>query len=333
MVKERKQHLLGLIMLSATAIFWGAGFILNDQLLSHGFGSTPNLINATRFGVSAIILAIVFCRQLKFNKKILLFGAIGGAMLFAGFTLQIYGLKMSTPSHNGFFTAAYIIFVPFIAWIVLKKRPNWIMFTGIGIAIIGLVILNFFRSEDAKPNSMLGDILTFTGALMFAAQIVWTDLALKKDVDAVNMTVWQCIAAGILFVLYTAIFERKNCVSIDFDARYDIWRLAITTLCGTAFAYFSQSFAQNYLNSCETSIILACESPIGAVLSILCGIELFHWSTLVGGLLVIAAAVIIEIIPTIITNRKQRRQANKEIPQTVTPPEENSSPNDEPPTE
>ena len=307
MIKERKLHLLGLIMLSATAIFWGAGFVVNDQLLTHSFGQTPNLINATRFTVSAIILALVFCRQLKLNKKTLLFGALGGAMLFAGFTLQIHGLKMSTPSHNGFFTAAYIIFVPFIAWLIFKKRPHWLMFVGMGIAIAGLVILNFFHAEDAKPNSAIGDALTLTGALLFAMQIVWTDLALKKGVDTVNMTVWQCIAAAILFILYTAIFESKNYASINFDAGYDVWRLAVTTLGGTAFAYFAQSFAQNHLNSCETSIILACESPIGTLLSILCGIELFHWNTLVGGILVITAAVIMEIVPFIIAKRKQRK--------------------------
>ena len=304
-VKKDKGHLLGLIMLSMTAVFWGAGFVLNDQLLGSAFHDAPNLINAVRFGVSAIVLALIFCKKLKFDKKTVLLALAGGAMLFAGFTLQIYGLRSSTPSHNGFFTAAYIVFVPFIAWILLKKRPTWIMFAGVAVALAGLAILNFFNAENDKPT-LAGDLLTLTGALMFAAQIVWTDFSLKKGADTVNMTVWQCVFAAVLFILYTVIFESNNYSAISFDASYCVWRLIVTTLGGTAFAYFSQTYAQNRLNATETSLILACESPIGALLSVACGIEAFRWNTLVGGLLVIAAVIMMEIVPEITAKRKQK---------------------------
>ena len=305
-VKKDKGHLLGLIMLSMTAVFWGAGFVLNDQLLGSAFHDAPNLINAVRFGVSSIVLAVIFCKKLKFDKKTILFGLAGGAMLFAGFTLQIYGLRSSTPSHNGFFTAAYIVFVPFIAWILLKKRPTWIMFVGVAAALTGLAILNFFNAENDEPT-LIGDLLTLTGALLFASQIVWTDFSLKKGADTVNMTVWQCVFAAILFILYTVIFESKNYSAISFDASYCVWRLIVTTLGGTAFAYFSQTYAQNRLNATETSLILACESPIGALLSVACGIEAFRWNTLVGGLLVIAAVIIMEVIPAVSENRKRNK--------------------------
>ena len=305
-VKKDKGHLLGLIMLSMTAIFWGAGFVLNDQLLSSAFYGAPNLINATRFGVSAIILAVIFCKKLKFDRKTISFGLIGGAMLFAGFTLQIYGLRSSTPSHNGFFTASYIIFVPFIAWILLKKRPSWIMFVGVAVALTGLAILNFFTDGQDKPT-LIGDLLTLAGAILFASQIAWTDFSLKKGADTVNMTVWQCVFAAVLFILYTVIFESKNYSAINFDAGYCVWRLIVTTLGGTAFAYFAQTYAQNRLNATETSQILACESPIGALLSVACGIEIFRWNTLVGGLLVIAAVIIMEVIPAVTANRAKRK--------------------------
>ena len=69
----KKQHFLALVMLSMTAIFWGAGFVLNDNLLKAAFNDTPNLINTIRFGVATIVLGIVFARKLKFNRKTLLY--------------------------------------------------------------------------------------------------------------------------------------------------------------------------------------------------------------------------------------------------------------------
>ena len=303
---NKKQHLAGLVMLSLTAIFWGAGFVLNDNLLNAAFFATPNLINTLRFGVSAILLGAIFARKLRFNKKIILYAGIGGILLFGGFTLQLIGLKYTTPSHNGFFTASYIIFVPFISWILLKKRPCWQMFAGVGVAIVGLLILNLYGIiKDGTSNTAVGDLLTLAGAVLFAAQIALTDYAYsKKAVDYPNMTFWQILTGAVLFALYTLIFESKHYSSITFDASYCVWRLLIVILCGTAFAYLAQSYAQKHLSSTETSLVLACESPIGALISIIAGVETFVWTTVVGGMMVIAAVLIIEFIPRLSARRK-----------------------------
>lgn len=305
-----KQHLVGLVMLSVTAIFWGAGFVLNDNLLQSAFNDAPNLINTIRFGAAAILLGIVFCRKLKFERRTLLYAGIGGLLLFGGFTLQLLGLKRTTPSHNGFFTASYVVFVPFVAWILRKKRPSWVTFVGVVIAVAGLAILNLdFTLNNNVSETLAGDLLTLAGAVMFAVQIALTDYAYtEKQIDFENMTFWQALFAAILFTLYSVIFESGNYAAITFDPSYCIWRLAVVAVCGTAFAYLSQGYAQKHLSPTETSLILACESPIGAIISIIAGIELFVWNTAVGGALVIAAVVIMELCPRLIARRTKRKQ-------------------------
>lgn len=301
-------------MLSLTAIFWGAGFVLNDNLLNAAFYNTPNLVNALRFGISAVLLGAIFAKKLRFNRSIILYAGIGGITLFGGFTLQLIGLKYTTPSHNGFFTAAYIIFVPFISWILRKKRPRLQMFVGVGVAIVGLLILNIYGIiKEGFSNTLVGDLLTLAGAILFAAQIAWTDFAYsKKAVDFPNMTFWQIFTGTILFVLYTIIFESKNYSAITFDPSYCIWRLAIVIVCGTTFAYLAQSYAQKHLSSTETSLVLACESPIGAFISVIAAVEKFAWTTVVGGLLVILAVLIIELTPKITTRQKQKQTSTEQ---------------------
>ncbi|MCH5152420.1 MAG: DMT family transporter [Clostridiales bacterium] len=304
MIKANKQHTIGLILLTLTAMFWGAGFVLNDQLLTVAFFNTPSLLNALRFCIAALCLLAVFNKKIKFNKQILLYGGLGGVMLFAGFLSQTIGLKYTTPSHSGFFTASYVMFVPFIAWIAYRKRPRWISFVGVAVAIVGLVVLNFKNDEVGAEKTWIGDLLTIFCALMFALQIFWTDYTLKKDkVDFVQMTFWQVAVAGVLFVLYSAIFESKYYTSMSIDMGYCWWRLLIVIFGGTAFAYYAQTFAQKHLNAMETSLIMACESPIGAFLSMVLLIEPFSWQTVVGGVLVIAAVILVEVIPAI-NNKK-----------------------------
>ncbi|MCM1194737.1 MAG: hypothetical protein NC332_02250, partial [Firmicutes bacterium] len=78
--KSKQQHIASIIMLSMTAIFWGAGFVLNDQLLASAFSSTPNVLNALRFTTSAAALAIIFAKKLRVSKQALLYGMFGGIL-------------------------------------------------------------------------------------------------------------------------------------------------------------------------------------------------------------------------------------------------------------
>ena len=308
MIQEtKKQHSIGLIMLSITAIVWGAGFVLNDQLLNAAFFNTPSLLNALRFVFATLCLAVIFNKRIKFNKQILFYAGLGGVMLFAGFLCQTIGQKYTTPSHSGFFTASYVMFVPFISWIAYKKRPRAICFVGVAVAVVGLVILNFKTNEADAEKMWLGDILTIFCALMFALQILWTDYSLKSNkVDFVQLTFWQVATAALLFVVYSSIFESKHFSTMSIDMSYCWWRLLIVIFGGTAFAYYAQTFAQNHLSATECSLIMACESPIGAFLSMILLIEPFSWQTVVGGVLVIAAVILVEVMPTICDKKAKK---------------------------
>ena len=314
--KINKQHTLGIILLSATAILWGAGFVLNSQLSSTSFVNAPAMLNAVRFVGAALILLIIFARKLKFNKKTLLYGSIGGIMLFAGFQLQLVGLGYTTPAHCGFFTASYIVFVPFMSWIAYKKRPKWIVFVGIALAITGLVILNINKETDSSKSTWIGDLLTLGGATMFALQIVWGDYALKKGMDYNNLTFWQVAFAGVLFILYSLIFESKNYDIANFDVNYSWWRLLIVVFGGTAFAYYAQTYAQMHLTPSETSLLLACESPIGMVISVIVGLDNVTWTIFVGGALVVIAVVLVEVVPAL-TDKKRKIQEQVNVTETT----------------
>lgn len=302
-----KKHNIALIMLSATAIVWGAGFLLSDTLLTHGFRNVPFTLNALRFGCAALVLVAVFCTKIKLSKQLLLYGSVGGVFLFCGFALQLIGLKYTTPASCGFFTASYSLFVPLICWIFFKKRPSWIVGFGIISALAGLLILNVPNGNAAQgENELLGNMLALGGSLFFAIQIIWADRALKdKGADSLGMTVVQIVVCAIAFVISALVLETKSYSSLQIDWSVCWWTLAIVTLAGTAFAYFAQTFAQSHLASTETSLIIACESPIGAILSVALGADVFSWQICVGGFFVLLAVVLVEILPSVLQKKAQ----------------------------
>lgn len=294
-------------MLSLTAVVWGAGFVLNDQLLSKFFYQTPLLFNSIRFSVSAVLLLAMFCTKITFDKKSIAYSALGGVFLFASFALQVYGLKYTTPAHSGFFTAGYIVFVPFVVWAVRKQKPSPSTMAGVVIAIVGLAIINLSGNNNENGNDMLkGDLLTLACALMFSLQIVWSEVSLEKGVNHYTFTTFQMCFAAILFASGALIAEHGNFNTVTFEPSYGIWRFALVILFGTVFAYFSQTYAQQHLSSGETALIMGCESPVGALVSLVVGLDVFGWNIVVGGLLVVAAVVLVEVVPAL---RKKEENA------------------------
>ncbi len=299
---QKQQHILALTMLSLTAIIWGWGFVLNSELLNASFEQTPILLNAVRFGGASVVLLVVFATKLRFNKQSVLCSLIGGTFLFFAFWLQTIGLKYTTPAHNGFFTASYIIFVPFFSWAVSKKRPRISTFVGIGIAVVGLAVLNL--KGQSQQNTLFGDLITLVSALIFALQIVWTGHVVdKQKADHYTFTTLQLAVASVWFVVASLIFESSKYNSIEFNFSYSGWRMLVVALLGTAFAYFSQTFAQINLTSSETSLILGCESPIGAIISILIGLDTFTWGIVIGGMLVFVGVIVVEVLPNVVKKK------------------------------
>ena len=306
---NEKKRILSLVMLSAVALIWGIGFVLADELLADGFAPVPGLQNAIRFGVGTLLLVIVLWKHIKLTKQTVLYGAIGGALLFGGFLLQLAGQTYITPAHCGFFTALYFVMTPFFAWIVYKKAPHYTVFIAVALAVVGLIVLNIGKMPTAEET--FGTMLTVAGATLFAIQIIFADYLLKNEkIKSDNLVVLQLVFASLLFVLYTLIFESHKYQALTISIDKVWWKLAIVALLGSGFAYYAQTYAQNYVSPTQTSLILACETPIGAIISMIVGIDLFSWNIIVGGILVVGAVFLVEFAPTWTEKLRKRRSNN-----------------------
>lgn len=298
--------------MSLTAIVWGAGFVVGNRLLANGFDKAPITLNTVRFAIGALVLLAIFAKRLRFSKCTLIYGCIGGALLCIAFNMQILGLNVSqSPTECGFVTAAYSIFTPFITWIFYKKRPGLLMFVGVAIAFAGLVVMNI-DSLNLLENKYVfwGNMITLLGTVFFAVQIVLGDFALhEKKLDMITLTVTQIVSCAILMGLASVIFECKTYSTLEIDWSNSWWLLLIVSLGGTSFAYFSQTYAQQHISPTEIAILMAFESPVGAILSISLGLDKLTWSVIVGGILILVAIVIIEILPSIITKIKSKGHA------------------------
>lgn len=277
-----KKH-LGTIGLLIVAIIWGMGFVANEIALDT---MTPLQILCVRFFIAAILMSIAcLYKHIKVGKKELFAGIILGIFLFAGFAAQTIGLKYTTPSKNAFLTAANVVIVPFIAFMIYKKKVDRFSITGAILAIIGIGVL----SLNGNFTLGFGDGLTLICAVCFAFQIFFTGEFVRKY----NVMALNAIQMVVAFVLSIAIVLISGEVQFTFD-NHGLLSTLYLGIFSTTIAFFLQTLFQKYTEQTTAAVVLSMESVFGTIFSILIVGENLTPRIIVGSLLIFAAVIIAE---------------------------------------
>lgn len=240
------------------AIIWGSGFVVTKNVLDH---ITPYYMLGFRFIVAAVFLSIISIKRLKKATKLdIKAGLIIGFFMFMGFATQTVGLIYTTVGVQAFITASNVVMVPFIYWLVSKKKPNNYEICGAILCFIGIGVLSF----DSSLKVGLGEFLTFLCAICFALQIVAVGY-FAKDVDPYVLSVVQLLLAAVLSFIFAFIFEPK----ITMFTSNMIIPILYLGIFSTMIAFLIQNIAQGYTSSTHAAIILSLEAVFGSVFSII----------------------------------------------------------------
>lgn len=272
-----------LALLLATLI-WGSSFIIMKNTVEQI--PTPYLL-CIRFSVAAVLLAMLFAKRLKkINTEYIWQSAIIGLCLYLAYFVQTLGLARTTPGKNAFLTAVYCIIVPFLYWLVDRKRPGKsnVIAAFLCVAGIGLVSL----TRDLTMG--LGDALTLVGGFFFAAHIVVV-AKFGKDKDMFVVTTLQ-FAYCALYAGITSLILRPQ---MDLVVSSNLWvALAYLAVACTAVALLLQNIGQKYTHPSSASLILSLESVFGVVFSVLFYDEKLTLQIIIGFILIFVAILISE---------------------------------------
>lgn len=276
---------LGILGLLTVTIIWGGGFVASDMALE---SFTPFQIMAVRFLIAAFVMTILGRKQIRsITKEEVKCGFWLGAALFGGFALQIIGLQYTTPSKNAFLTATNVVFVPFIALVLYRKKIPARSLIGAGMAIAGAGIL----SLQSNFSIGIGDGLTLLCAVCFAFQIFLTGRYVGR-IRATVLNFLQMVTACVLSVIGLIITG-----GFDFHAtQKGLLAVLYLGIVSTTITYLLQTVSQKYVDETKSAIILSMEAVFGTVFSVI----LLHESVtvrMVAGSALILAAVLVSEIP------------------------------------
>ena len=279
----------GLILVT---VIWGGGFVASDIALE---SMKPFQIMMVRFLLASVLMGMISLGQKNREEKsvdrigAIRAGILMGIALFVGFSLQIIGLQYTTPSKNAFLTALNVVIVPFIAFIILKKKIGAKGIIGAILSVVGVALL----SLNGNLTLGLGDALTLICAVGFAFQIFFTSEFVKKyPVSVLNMV--QMITAFVLSAVSLVFFGET-----DFQVTTQGWLSVLylgvisTTLC-----YLLQTVCQRYVDETKAAIVLSMESVFGTIFSIIILHEVITLRMVIGCVIILTAVIISNLSDT-----------------------------------
>lgn len=281
-MSEKMMRKLAKPMLFAAAFIWGSSFFIMKDALDE---LPVQYLLAIRFTTGAVLLGLFCWKKWKtFTPDYLWRGAVIGAMLYIAYSVQTYGLALTTPSKNAFLTAVYCVLVPFLYWAFAKIRPDRynVIAAVLCVAGVGLVSL----SGDLTVNP--GDGLTLICAVFYAMHIVAV-AKVSPGKDIYLLTVFQFAFAGVyawIGGVLTETFPAQALTRLEI-----LLPLAYLAVMATTVALLFQNVGQVWSDPASASVILSLESVFGVLCSVLFAGDEVNGRMLAGFALIFVAVV------------------------------------------
>ena len=244
-------------VLLIVAIIWGGGFIAGKVALET---ASPLWILFVRFGIAALCMGVFFFGKLRNpGKECVCKGLVLGILQFVALFIQLFALQYTTTAKQSFLAATYVLFTPFIAYLLFRKKILPQNYIASVLALTGIAFLSLRGSQEIQ----VGDFITLGFSLVFSVQIVLIG-KYTQTCEVIPLTFYQLLSTALLAGI--AAF----CTGVPeglFSLRSWAGMLYLGIV-NTAIAFGLQNFAQRFTSESHAALLLSLESVFGLLFSI-----------------------------------------------------------------
>ncbi len=301
-MSKTKPALWPQLLIVCATVIWGSSFLIMKQTVD---GVPVFCLLAFRFTSAGALLSLVFWKKWRLlDRETLMGGAVLGTLEFLGYAFQTYGLsglgswEGTTPGKNAFLTATYCVLVPFLSWLLTRKRPDRYNVAAAALCLIGIGLV----SLTSEFTVVGGDILTLVCGVAFSLHILAVphyaekcDVLLLTVLQFLFMALWSWVGIFIAGETLTAL-----------PAGDDLLRLGYLSLCATALAMLFQNMGQAKTPAATGAVLLSLEAPFGVLFSVLFGGERPTGRMYLGFALIFFAVILSETKLSFLPGKKEK---------------------------
>ena len=270
-------------------ILWGMGFVTVKIGLNAGMNTF--YLMWLRFLGSFVLLSILFRKKIKkVSKDDLKAGVILGIIQYFGYVFQTYGAANTTVGKNAFFTAINVIIVPYIFWMLNKKRPDIFSFSASIICLIGVGIMSLDSNLNFTHLNK-GDVMTIISAFFFALQVAYTGYFGRK-VHPMNLVLLQMLVGGLLFAgTQFATSGLREVIPLHGET---LMAIIYAVVFSTAIPMLLQIYCQRLTTATRASILMSTESMFAPIFAFFVLGEIMTLRVALGAVFILFSVVVSE---------------------------------------
>jgi drug/metabolite transporter (DMT)-like permease len=288
------------LILLVTAAIWGAAFV-SQNLAMKSMG--PLWFVGIRFVIGFLVVLPFAIREhgrarTPLNGRALAAYGLCGVALLAGAISQQIGMLTTTVTNASFLTGLYVIIVPVLSVVVLRRLPHWIVWPAAAMALAGI----FYLAGGRLSALVIGDFWIILCALCFGSQVLLVGMFMAGSDRPLALSAVQFLVTGTAALVVAAFVEPLTWTGIIEAAPH----LLYSGIVSSGIAYTLQVVGQRWTTAPQAAIFLASESLFGAFFGALILGERISLLGYIGCALIFLAMILVEIVPEL---TKKRREA------------------------
>ena len=296
-------------LLFLATLFWGFSFFVMKNAVDV---IPPAFLLAFRFFICGVLMALFFWKRMRahFDRAHITSGAIAGTLMIVAYLFQTYGIMDTTLGKNAFLTATYCVIVPFVWWVVARRRPTVFNVVAAFGCVLGIGLVSMSASDLAAGGALIGrgDALTLVSAVFFGFHMVYV-AKVSPGKDIFVLTAWQFLVAGLLSLVVSLATEPSP-AGIPITGQL-IWEVTYLTLFASLAALLIQNVALTRVPPAPASLIISLESVFGVLFSVLFYGEALTIRVMMGFVLIFLAILLSEL-GSDLRKRLQEKKARKD---------------------
>jgi drug/metabolite transporter (DMT)-like permease len=244
--------------LVAVAAVWGCTFVVvADSVARYPVFA----FLGWRFAVATVAFAAMFPRSLRrLGRDDLKAGLVAGALLAAGYIFQTWGLAPkvgTTPARAAFITGMYVILVPLLQAVVMRRLPRRSMLLGAALAATGLFLLS---GMGTGGGWVVGDTLVLLCAVAYSVHMIVLGSTDERH-DTIALTLIQLATVAVVCSVISLGVERVGPPTDPW-----VWAsIVFTGVVASALAFVVQTWAQRRIAPARVALILVMEPAFGGL--------------------------------------------------------------------
>ncbi len=286
-------------VLLLVALLWGTTFVA--QKLGSSVG--PLTFVAVRFIAAALFLLPLALWEARGAVRraapVLTRGDLAGGLaiglcLCTASLLQQTAMATTSATNAGFLTGVYMVLVPFVAWLVTRRRPRLLVLAAGAIALYGAWLLA--GGTGAALGWSVGDLLILLSDVIWAFHITLISQFRGIGARPMLLSCLQCALTGLVSLPAAWALEPASGAAI----LAALPAIAYAGIVSSGIAFTLQIVAQRHTPPAEAALIMSLESVFSALAGAALLGESMSLRSSVGAFLIMTGVVLVETSPLLL---------------------------------